>query len=484
MTKRFRFASILSMAALFANAQVPTLLRDINANGASGATEITCANGLVYFRANDDIHGVEPWVSDGTTEGTVLLKDINPGDGGSVPFTFLEFNDRVYFAANNGVDGYQLWSTDGTEAGTQFELGVQDVQDLVYSSRFTVYNDMVVFMGETDAMGTELWRTDGTVAGTSLIKEINPGEFGSSPRGFTEYDGLLYFSASSPDVDEELWVTDGTTAGTHLVKDIDEGTGSGAPGDFAVANGLLFFKGDDGYAHDAELWATDGTTAGTYMVKDIVPGGNGSVPQNLVAFNNEVWFTAFTGSGSHLWHSDGTEAGTVMLELPPDLFGTPDHLAVHGGYINFSAFIGGSDEQLWKTDGTASGTVHIALPGSTVNGALYPANEITGCGDFIFFAANYDSAIGGEPYTLLSPVGIGEEAIANNSGLYPNPATDRLYLKDLPSKGTLRLYAADGSLALERSVRDMDISTLPSGLYLARITAANGTVLHVQRVVK
>jgi len=484
MTIRLHITSLAFCTTLLSIAQVPSLLRDINPTSGSNVAEITCVDGLVYFRANDGVHGQEVWVSDGTTAGTRMLKDINVGSGGSTPVSFLAWNDRVYFAADNGVDGYRLWSTDGTEVGTQVELEVDNVQDLEYASRFTVYNDMVIFRGETEAHGAELWRTDGTVEGTQLILDIHPGSLNSNPREFTVYNGLVYFSAFSPGIDEELWVTDGTAAGTHVVKDIDEGTGSGAPRDLAVANGLLFFKGDDGYAHDAELWATDGTTEGTYMVKDIVPGGNGSLPQNLVAFNNEVWFTAYEGSNANLWHSDGTEAGTLRLDLPAELFSGPDHLVAHGGWIYFSGYINGSDQQLFRTDGTSAGTEHIALPGSTVNGPLYPTTVISSCGDHIFFAANYDSAVGAEPYTVLSPVTSVAAMVRPHTLLYPNPATDRLYLTEVPSQARLQLIATDGRLSLDRPAQDVDISTLPSGLYLARVTAADGTVLHVQQVVK
>ena len=55
--------------------------------------------------------------SDGTADGTVMVKDINPG-GSSVPLGFASVGNMLYFTANDGVNGRELWKTDGTSAGT------------------------------------------------------------------------------------------------------------------------------------------------------------------------------------------------------------------------------------------------------------------------------------------------------------------------------------------------------------------------------
>lgn len=39
-------------------------------------------NGVLFFKANDGVHGGELWKSNGTEAGTVMVKDIDPvGDG-------------------------------------------------------------------------------------------------------------------------------------------------------------------------------------------------------------------------------------------------------------------------------------------------------------------------------------------------------------------------------------------------------------------
>src|SRR5215469_15655303 len=57
------------------------ILKDINPGlASSNAGSFTAYNGKVYFSANDGVHGVELWQSNGTAAGTVLLKDLlNPG---------------------------------------------------------------------------------------------------------------------------------------------------------------------------------------------------------------------------------------------------------------------------------------------------------------------------------------------------------------------------------------------------------------------
>ncbi|NIP52547.1 MAG: hypothetical protein GWN61_15505, partial [candidate division Zixibacteria bacterium] len=46
-------------------------------------------NGTLFFAASDGIHGYELWKSDGTAAGTVMVKDINPGNQMAVLSNYL-----------------------------------------------------------------------------------------------------------------------------------------------------------------------------------------------------------------------------------------------------------------------------------------------------------------------------------------------------------------------------------------------------------
>src|SRR3954453_17872270 len=83
--------------------------------------------GLTYFRGTNPTFGTEWFRTDGTARGTTLLADIVPGTGSSFRelgglftknmTTAAVVGDTLFFAAST-ADGTELWKTDGTEAGT------------------------------------------------------------------------------------------------------------------------------------------------------------------------------------------------------------------------------------------------------------------------------------------------------------------------------------------------------------------------------
>jgi ELWxxDGT repeat protein len=93
-------------------------------------TLMAVEDGLV-FAAPSPRHGRELWHTDGTVKGTTVLKDIRPGRRGSLPSSIVDdgqvsiVGDTMYFPADDGRHGMELWRTDGTPDGT---LLVKDIR--------------------------------------------------------------------------------------------------------------------------------------------------------------------------------------------------------------------------------------------------------------------------------------------------------------------------------------------------------------------
>lgn len=204
---------------------------------------MTALGSNVIFGANDADFNIEPRISNGTAQGTTLLKDINARTDQSAANQLITLGNEVFFIANDYRKGAGVWKSDGTEANTRFvkEPAVLSPPQINFNtpSFITNINGTVYFSWTGEVQDMELWKTDGTSEGTVQIKNINPSGH-SEPREFFAFNGAIYFSAATAAEGRELWKTDGTDAGTVLVKDINPGTANSTPISFTILNNQLF----------------------------------------------------------------------------------------------------------------------------------------------------------------------------------------------------------------------------------------------------
>lgn len=96
------------------------------------------------------------WVSDGTTQGTKILRE------------------DLSFGSNPGSSLYPVHS----------RLNIN-------------FSDRLFFNGKTNSSGLEIFYTDGTTQGTKLLKEVREGSEDSFPADLVFYKGNLYFEGVS-----------------------------------------------------------------------------------------------------------------------------------------------------------------------------------------------------------------------------------------------------------------------------------------------
>ena len=185
-----------------------SLVKDISPRSLdSNPRLLTRFGDRLLFAANQDTWGI--WVSDGTDEGTIRLSDVGHPDTNS---NMVVIGNDAYFAATDSIHGLGLWKTDGTPQGTSLVKGISGGTSASSLRELTNVGGTLYYFVNDGSGAAELWRSDGTTPGTSLVKRFN--SVGSGLRYPTAYNGILFFSADDGAHGAELWKSDGTAAGT------------------------------------------------------------------------------------------------------------------------------------------------------------------------------------------------------------------------------------------------------------------------------
>jgi ELWxxDGT repeat protein len=416
---------------------------------------------------------------------------------GSYPDNFKVFNGALYFVASGTYDAsnppqYQnreLWKTDGTAQGTVLVKDIAPGPFASYPSQLTVSNGSLFFVADHDRASAsahiagELWKTDGTAQGTVLVKDIAPGLAGSVPVELTDVNGTLFFAADKDGVTDgftgpqrQLWKTDGTAAGTVLVKEI-------VPQDLTAVpiNGTLLFA-----APGNQLWKSDGTAAGTVEIKVQIPPATCSATGGI---SREYWanVSGSTVAGIPLNTSPTSSTQISSFETPTntgDNYGQRIRGFICAPYSGSYTFYIASDDhsELWLSNNEnpeakqkiASVTGYTSSKQWTKYASQKSATVYLERGSKYYIEALHKEATGGDnlavawtipgttsisviPGSSLSPYVENKLPVvtitspANGDKVYTSPASLTVTANASDADGTVRwveFYADNGSTSL------------------------------------
>ncbi len=439
------------------------LLRDVNPGAGQAPGVIASLGPLLLFVEDDGIHGSELWATDGTPAGTTLVKDINPGAASSSPSAFfgssVVVNGAAYFTADDGVHGIELWKSDGTAAGTTMVVDLTPGAAASGIASAQPVGNRVVFR-LVEPAGWFLWSTDGTAAGTQRASAaVQPTSIDS-----VVVNGLLYFGGQPAPVTTashgQLWRTDGTPAGTTLVADpAPSASYSGVDYFSSVGGHVLFDYCSNGATATCGEYTSDGTAAGTVpMSPDIVPGNYFGIAGASAVVGNQIYYGFYTSTTYGLRVSDGTAAGTRDIYAAPVASG--DNVlafAVVQGHVVFTRRAQGIGPSVWTTDGTAAGTRLVADvdPGT----AQWEPGNYLAVGNQMLFTA-YTPQTGVELYALditrpdasddavvtAGSAGTGTPiaVLANDGGIVAPLAPGSVQVTVAPTQGTTSVDPSTG----------------------------------------
>jgi ELWxxDGT repeat protein len=217
--------------------------------------------GQVYFTGHTEqgTLGRGLWKSDGTVPGTVLVKPVAPRYDFNLfrqePAWTTPVGPHLYFAAEDGAHGLELWRTDGTPEGTVLVRDIAPGSASSYPRELVAAGGRLYFRATNGNHGFELWESDGTAAGTRMVQDLQPGGLSSHPEELTEAGGRLFFRADDGLSGSELWSL--PLAGPPGCQPSDQALCLGN-GRFRVEATWRDFQGNSGRGHAVAVTADTG----------------------------------------------------------------------------------------------------------------------------------------------------------------------------------------------------------------------------------
>lgn len=461
--------------------------------------------------AHDPVHDVEPWISDGSTNGTYLLADLAPGP--SNPWQFVATQHGTYVQTNNTTPSHLVF-TDGTSGGTR-TLSVAGPTQMV------AMGEQVLFLEEIGNQRSQICVTD--AAGTTTQPLLSPYPVGVDLRGYLEpsvNNGQIVWTCNtairsggqvsstaalantvpashfwtrrpmSATADDAVLIPGRTATGVDLVRwDSVSGVLSqvNLPGNVTLSYvNMVMGQGDIAYAFGDSIIITNGTDGGTLVYAPPFPWVTQA--ESAVALGDRVLATfgelyslevatgvwtplGFSGQllgrvgarallrefGLQVVATDGVT--TELLGITANLSGPSRLFEWQGSYWVMGAV-------LYATDGTAAGTRNTNGPSGVTFSSAAPAE------DGIYLVGQDDVhgrelwKFDGTTYTRITDlvVGVGDGVLSVAS------CGNRLFLAASDGRDGLEPYVSDGTVAGTFRIADLmpgELSSMPEFVRVA-----------------
>ncbi|MCH9649673.1 MAG: hypothetical protein K0U98_15650 [Deltaproteobacteria bacterium] len=460
----------------------------------------------------------EPWLSDGTLEGTHPLTDLCNVPCNQPSFQQGRLGDELFFLAEDADRRPQLWKTDGSAEGTHRLTHFREFLGIggnATSGWIGGGNDQVFLsISETDH-GAEPWVLDDSPEGARLLLDISKEPSGSSPRFLTPSDDHLFFEANLPrqggqnfspiaiaktrgdagttnilrefgsnfgpfpsalvsagdrvfyslenETSLEAWAIDPTTDAFTLLETFAKPTVASRilPSGFVEAGGSVFFTVPSG--EDRGVWKTDGTAESTEKVSNFGPA-QVTLIDGLQAVGNRLFFATEDNQRNLSFWSSGTafNAPQRLIELEfislEDLL-TAQILPFDGGFI--LAFCDFQDLTLWRSDGSTEGTHRLTQQTFGCDTLSAKASPLASYRGEIFFTAG---SFGNLEYGLWRSDGTDQGTVAvrleeGRTSEVSTPqlavADDRLFFGLNGDSLGFELWTSRGTTETTRLVKDI-----------------------------
>lgn len=359
-------------------------------------------DGNIYFFGSDANSGKELWKSDGTVEGTSLVKDLTQYGSSAINGNeyVYNINGKIVFPATSEYN-YGLWSTDGTNAGTLkfFNLVGSGFSFAPFENSG---NDKLIFKNNG-----QFWISDGTESGTkatetaagyTIIKKL----VSFKNKTFISTDNKIYFKDEGDFIQEvpnylnkSLDMVTVSSEGNLLIfkdQDIyyphlyfydgqsfqDIGVNYGEDMFYPEKDDKMYFAGFTETTNNVyetgkniELFSYNKSTNSAAIEKDIFSGLS-SKPRYFIENNNVVYFIANDGYYDQVFKIDSDKNITKLSNLStrlPDNFLKYNPMMKSGNEVYFRA------EGIIRTSGTKESTSMISLPVGERLMEMYPLND-------------------------------------------------------------------------------------------------------------